>query len=134
MCFKNLWKIQFFRKRKIPKVCTFGPTLTPLPTPFLPEHGQNRKKNKYLLKKSFAVGLSKNGKINLLLPFRKNTITFCPIFGRKPAKIKDQRVRSKLEIGYFTTTVPGHLPTKKIFVPALSSFVAISAKGPFCKI
>ena len=52
--------------------------------------------------------------------------------GRPRSKTKGSE--ANFEIGYFTTTVPGHLPTKKIFVPALSRFAAISAKGPFCKI
>ena len=131
MCFKNLWKIQFFRKRKIPKVCTFGPTLTSLPTPFLPEHGQNRKKKNYLLKKSFAVGLSKNGKINLLLPFRKNTITFCPIFGRKPAKIKDQRVRSKLWNRLFHHHGSWPSSNKKNFCSSTFSFCSYKCQRSF---
>ena len=62
--FEEFWKRIFLQKCEIPKVCTFGTTLTPL----FPLKMAKVEKDKYFLNKNLAIGLSKNRKIKVVSP------------------------------------------------------------------
>ena len=91
-------KFKFLLKREIPKVCTSGPTLTP----------------------RFSLKMAEIEKKALsLLAFPRNIRLLFALFwlfsaGNQP-RSKAKGSESKFETTYFTNTVPGHLPFKKVW-------------------
>ena len=79
-------KFNFFGNGRYPKFALLvqlwpPPPPPPRPHPVSPWRWPKSEKNKYLLKKIFTVGLSKNRKINLLLPFQEKYNYFLPYLG-----------------------------------------------------
>ena len=74
-------KFDFLQKTDVPKVCTFGPTLTPR----FPLKMAGIEKSKYLWEKTLAIGLYKYVKIKApsALPFPRNIRLPFALFRRK---------------------------------------------------
>ena len=117
-CLKNFWRITFLWKRDEPKVCTFGPSLTPV------SHWRwlKSKKNNYGYGKTSAIGVSKYIKLSrfyLLSPFPEKYNYFLHYLryfwqetGHGSQVIGSE---SKLDILYFTHTIPGQPPVNKFW-------------------
>ena len=87
---------KFLWKRSIPKVCTFGPTLTPGFPLKMVEIEKNRSAEKLL---SLGYPIMSKSRLYHHSPLGENLITFCniwAIFSRKKCGVTRQRVRIKI--------------------------------------
>ena len=132
--FKNLWKIQIFTRTVDNQNSDFWFNFD---FPFPLKMAEIKKIALTQNVSHRAILISQNqGPIKALSSQEEDDylLLYFGYFFRKPDKTKGQNVRIKIWKSYFTNTVPGHYSVKKSFVPLLSSFVAIGAKGRFCKI
>ena len=116
MCFKNLWKLHIFKKTGYTQNLHFWPNIGPR---FFFKMAEI-KNNKNVTRKPLAIGLSKYCQIkslSLLFFPRKIRLLFALFrlfLARNWLWSKVEGSELKPEIAYFSKTVPGHLPVKKV--------------------
>ena len=133
MCLRMFAKVKFLRKREIPILCIFGPTLTSRFSLKMAKIEKNRSS----VGKTLAMGLSKYRKINALSPLafpRKIRLLFALFWLFLAGTNQDQRSKGQNHILNFYQDGSWASLYEKSLVPPLSSFVTIRAKGRFCKI
>ena len=108
-------KFKFLQKRDIPKVFTFGPTLTP----FFPLKMAKIENNKEMKRLNSAIGLSKNRKIKTvsLVPFQWKLGLLFALFecflGKIRAWSQVKGPESKFDIPISPTRFPSMFQCKK---------------------
>ena len=107
-------KFKYWQKTDVPKVCYFGPTLTPRFPLKMAEIEQSKDSLRKNVSHRAIETCQNQAPISSALS-RKNTINFCYIsafFAKKGAWWHVQMSESKFHILFCSLAIPGHLPVK----------------------